>query len=93
VKKEPGTPASFTRVKKEPGSFTRVKEEHGGTPPSSKKARRLADDAAHQLAYQAPDDPKKFPGQATSPRMSRRRTTTTMAMGMKITTSSTAVSA
>jgi hypothetical protein len=30
--------------------------------PSSKKARRLADEATHQLGYQAPDDPKEFPG-------------------------------
>jgi hypothetical protein len=85
--------ASFTRVKKEPGSLTRVKEDHGGAPPSSKKARRLADAAARHLTYQASDDPKEFPGQATSPRMSRRRTTTMMAMGMKTMTSSTAASA
>jgi hypothetical protein len=63
VKKEPGTLASFTRVKKEPVSFTRVKKEHGApAPPSLKKARRLADEAAGQLDYQAPDDPEKFPG-------------------------------
>jgi hypothetical protein len=63
VKKEPGTPASFTRVKKEPVSFTRVKKEHGAPAlPSSKKARRLADVAADQLDYQAPDDPEEFPG-------------------------------
>jgi hypothetical protein len=63
VKKDPGTPTSFTRVK-EPVSFTRVKKEHGApAPPSLKKARRLADKAAHQLDYQAPDDPEEFPGQ------------------------------
>jgi hypothetical protein len=63
VKKEPGTPASFTRVKKEPDSFTRLKKEHDApAPPSSKKARRLADEAARQLDYQAPDDPEEFPG-------------------------------
>jgi hypothetical protein len=63
VKKEPGTPASFTRVKKEPVSFTRVKKEHDApTPPSLKKARRLANKAARQLDYQAPDDPEEFPG-------------------------------
>jgi hypothetical protein len=63
VKKEPGTPASFTRVKKEPVSFTRVKKEHGApAPPSSKKTRRLADEAAVQLDYQAPDGPEEFPG-------------------------------
>jgi hypothetical protein len=63
VKKEPGTPASFTRVKKEPVSFTRVKKEHDApAPPSLKKARRLADEAARQLDYQALDDPKEFPG-------------------------------
>jgi hypothetical protein len=63
VKKEPSTPASFTRVKKEPVSFTCVKKEHDApAPPSSKKARRLADEAARQLDYQAPDDPKEFPG-------------------------------
>jgi hypothetical protein len=27
-----------------------------------KKARRLADEATRQLDYQAPDDPKAFPG-------------------------------
>jgi hypothetical protein len=64
VKKEPGTPCSFTRVNKEPGSFTRIKKEHGApTPPSSKKARRLADEATRQLDYQTPDEPKEFPGQ------------------------------
>jgi hypothetical protein len=63
VKKEPGTPPSFTRVKKEPVSFTRVKKEHGApAPPSSKKARRLANEAAGQLDYQALDDPEEFPG-------------------------------
>jgi hypothetical protein len=62
VKKEPGMLASFTRVKKEPGSLTRVKEDQGGAPPSSKKARRLTDAAARQLAYQASDDLKEFPG-------------------------------
>jgi hypothetical protein len=31
-------------------------------PPSSKKARRLTDEAAGQLDYQAPDDPEEFPG-------------------------------
>jgi hypothetical protein len=34
-------------VKKEPGSFSSVKKEHDApAPPSSKKARRLADEAA-----------------------------------------------
>jgi hypothetical protein len=62
--KEPGTPASFTRVKKEPDSFTRVKKEHDApTPPSSEKARRLADNAARQLAHQAPEDTEEFPSQ------------------------------
>jgi hypothetical protein len=63
VKKEPDTPASFTRVKKEPGSFTHVKKEHGATvPPSSKKARCLVDEAARQLDYRTPDNPEEFPG-------------------------------
>jgi hypothetical protein len=53
VKKEPGMPASFTRVKK---------EHDVPTPPSSKKAHRLADEAAGQLDYQAPNDLKEFPG-------------------------------
>jgi hypothetical protein len=62
VKKEPGTPASFTRVKKEPVSFTRVNKEHDApAPPSSKKARHLADEATRQLDYQASDDLEKFP--------------------------------
>jgi hypothetical protein len=40
------------RVKKEPVSFTRVKKEHDApAPSSSKKARRLADEAARQLDY------------------------------------------
>jgi hypothetical protein len=61
-KKEPGLGASSARVKKEPVSFTRVKKEHSApAPPSSKKARRLADEAAGQLDYQAPDDPEEFP--------------------------------
>jgi hypothetical protein len=52
VKKEPDTPASFMRVNKEPVSFTRVKKEHDApAPSSSKKARRLADEAARQLDY------------------------------------------
>jgi hypothetical protein len=52
VKKEPGTPASFMRVKKEPVYFTRVKKEHDApAPPSSKKAHRLTDEAARQLDY------------------------------------------
>jgi hypothetical protein len=63
VKKDPGTPASFARVKKEHGSFTRVKKEQGApAPPSSKKARRLADEAARQLDYLTPDAPEEFPG-------------------------------
>jgi hypothetical protein len=50
-------------VKKEPDSFTRVKKEHNAhAPPSSKKARRLADEAARQLDYQVPDNPVEFPG-------------------------------
>jgi hypothetical protein len=62
-KMEPGIGASSTRVKKEPVSFTRVKKEHDAlTPPSSKKARRLADEAAGQLDYQALDNPEEFPG-------------------------------
>jgi hypothetical protein len=44
VKKEPSvTPASFARVKK---------EHDAPAPPSMKKARRLAEDAACQLEYQ-----------------------------------------
>jgi hypothetical protein len=63
MKKEPATPASFRHVKKDPGSFTHVKKEHDTpAPPSSKKAWRLSEDAAHQLDYQAPDDPEEFPG-------------------------------
>jgi hypothetical protein len=63
VKKELGTSASFTRVKKEPISFTHVKKEHDvPTPPSLKKSRRLTDEAARQLNYQAPDDLEQFPG-------------------------------
>jgi hypothetical protein len=62
VKKEPGTPSSFTRVKKEPISFTRVKKDHGTpVPPPSKKARPLADEAAGQLDYQAPRRPGGVP--------------------------------
>jgi hypothetical protein len=53
VKKEPGTPASFKRVKK---------DHDAPASPSSKKARRRAAAASH-LAYQAPDDPEEFPGQ------------------------------
>jgi hypothetical protein len=69
VKKEPGTPASFTRVKKEPCSFTHVKKEHDApAPPYSKKARCLAEDTARQLDYQAPDDPEEFPGQRAAER-------------------------
>jgi hypothetical protein len=50
-------------VKKEPVSFTRVKKEHDKpAPPSSKKARRIADEATRQLDYQASDDPEEFPG-------------------------------
>jgi hypothetical protein len=29
-------------------------------PPSTKKARRLGEDAARQLEYQAPSDPEEF---------------------------------
>jgi hypothetical protein len=47
----------------EPVSFTHVKKEHDAlAPPSSKKARHLADEAADQLDYQAPDDLEEFPG-------------------------------
>jgi hypothetical protein len=64
LKKEAGTPASFTRVK-EPGgtpvSLARVKEPGVPAPPS-KKARRLAEDAVLQLEYQVPDDTEEFPG-------------------------------
>jgi hypothetical protein len=67
VKKEPGTPTSFTRVKKEPDSFTRVKKEHGApTPPSLKKACRRC----RGLAYQAPNDPVEFTGQRAAERPS-----------------------
>jgi hypothetical protein len=70
VKKETDTPASFTHVKKESGSFTRVKKEHDApTPASSKKARRLTEDAARQLAYQALDD-TEFPGKRAAERAS-----------------------
>jgi hypothetical protein len=67
VKKEAGSPASFTRIKKEPGvtpgSLAHVKKEPGAPAPlSSKKARCLAEDATLQLEYQAPDDPEEFPG-------------------------------
>jgi hypothetical protein len=81
VKKEAGSPASFTRVKKDPGvtpgSLACVKKEPGMTPgylarvkkepgalapPSLKKARRLAENAALLLEYQAPDGPEEFPG-------------------------------
>jgi hypothetical protein len=71
VKKEPGMPASFARVKKEPDSFTHVKKEHGAPAlSSSKKARRLADEAARQLDYQTPDAPEEFPGQRAVERAS-----------------------
>jgi hypothetical protein len=71
VKKEPGTPASFRRIKKEPSFFTRVKKEHDmPAPPSSKKVRWLADDAARQLDYQAPNDPEEFPSQRAAERTS-----------------------
>jgi hypothetical protein len=71
VKKETGTPASFTRVKKDLGSFTRIKKEHDApAPPSLKKARRLTEDVARQLAYQAPDDPEEFPGPRAAERTS-----------------------
>jgi hypothetical protein len=66
LKKEVGSfDASSAQVKKEPGvtpaSFIRVKKEHGAAvPPSMKKARRLAEDAARQLEYQAPDVPEGF---------------------------------
>jgi hypothetical protein len=51
VKEEAGVPSSFTHVKKEPGvtpiSLARAKKEPGApAPPSSKKARRLVEDAA-----------------------------------------------
>jgi hypothetical protein len=54
VKKEAGLLASFTRIKKEPVmttcSLARVKKEPSKpAPPSSKKARHLAEDAALQL--------------------------------------------
>jgi hypothetical protein len=68
LKKEVGSfDASSAQVKKEPGvtpaSFIRVKKEHGAAvPPSMKKARRLAEDAARQLEYQAPDGPEGFLG-------------------------------
>jgi hypothetical protein len=67
-KKEAGSSgASSTRVKKEPGvtpaSFAHVKKENNApAPPSTKKARRLGEDVARQLEYQAPDDPEEFPG-------------------------------
>jgi hypothetical protein len=49
-------------VKKEPGCFTHVNKEHDGpAPPSSKKARRLTDEAARELDYQTLDDPEEFP--------------------------------
>jgi hypothetical protein len=54
VKKEADTPASFTRVKKEPGMTpaSRSPASRLGKPtPSSKKARRLAEDAVLQLEY------------------------------------------
>jgi DNA-binding transcriptional LysR family regulator len=55
VKKEADTPASFTRVKKEPGmtpASRRSPASRLGKPtPSSKKARRLAEDAVLQLEY------------------------------------------
>jgi hypothetical protein len=54
----PSTPTRLLRSKKEPDSFTCVKKVHDAPmPPSSKKARRLSEDAARQLDYQAPDDP------------------------------------
>jgi hypothetical protein len=63
VKKEAASLASLARVKKEPdvGSFARVKKEPDA-PASSKKARRLGEDATLQLEYQAPDDPEEFLG-------------------------------
>jgi hypothetical protein len=69
------TPNSFARIKKDPGvtpaSFTHVKKEHNAlAPPSSKKARCLAEDAARQLEYQAPDDPEEFPVQRAAERAS-----------------------
>jgi hypothetical protein len=70
LKKEPGLGASSARVKKmsgTPTSFTRVKKEHGApVPPSSKKARRLANEAVGQLDYQASDDPEEFPSLRTT---------------------------
>jgi hypothetical protein len=58
-------------MKKEPGSFTRVKKEHNAPAlPSSKKARRLVDEATRQLNYQAPDDPEEFPGMRVAERKS-----------------------
>jgi hypothetical protein len=73
VKSEPG--GSFACVKKEPGvtpaSFARVKKEHGvPMPHSTKKARRLTEDAARQLDYQDPDDPEEFPGLRATERAS-----------------------
>jgi hypothetical protein len=65
VKNKAASPASFTRIQKEPGvtlgSLARVKKEPG-VPPSLKKVRRLAEDTALQLEYQASDDPVEFPG-------------------------------
>jgi hypothetical protein len=71
VKNEPDTPASFTHVKMEPGSFTHVKKEHDApAPPSSKKARHLAEDASRQLDYRATDDPEEFPSKRAAERAS-----------------------
>jgi hypothetical protein len=52
--KEPDVMSSFLdHVKKEPSA---------PAPPSLKKAWRLTEDAALQLEYHAPNDPKEFPG-------------------------------
>jgi hypothetical protein len=54
-----------------PCSFARIKKEHDAPAPhSSKKARRLVEDATRQLAYQASDDPEEFPGQRAAERAS-----------------------
>jgi hypothetical protein len=61
-------------VKKEASApltpLVRVKKEAGVVPPSMKKACRLAEDAAHQLQYQAPDDSDEFLGQRAAERAS-----------------------
>jgi hypothetical protein len=63
VKKESGTPASFTCVKKEPISFTRIKKKHDTpAPPSAKKARRLADEAAPPVRLLGLGRPRGVPG-------------------------------